>query len=63
MWSALAEFDLPVLPVTLGQRVVYAESAGQGLAVFEAGPNSEAAREISRLADTIEDEHNKRAAV
>jgi chromosome partitioning protein len=33
--SALAEFDVPVLPVALHQRVLYAESAAQGLAVFE----------------------------
>jgi hypothetical protein len=33
--AALAEFDVPVLPVALHQRVLYAESAAQGLAVFE----------------------------
>lgn len=60
--SALAEFGLPVLKVTLGQRVLYAESATQGLAVFEVGPNSEATQEMSRLVEAIHDEHKRAAA-
>ena len=60
--GALAEFELPVLKATLSQRVLYAESAGQGLAVFEVGPNTDAAREISRLADAIEEECGRAAA-
>ena len=52
--SALAEFDVPVLPIALHQRVLYAESAAQGLAVFEAAPNSDAAREICALVESIE---------
>lgn len=52
--GALAEFnDVEVLSVSLAQRVVYAESAGAGLAVMEAAPGSEAARETERLADAI----------
>jgi chromosome partitioning protein len=48
--GALAQFeDMPVRSPTMSQRVIYAESAGQGLAVIEAEPNSEAAREIARL--------------
>lgn len=48
--KALAEFeDFPVLKAALHQRVIYAESAGQGLAVIEADPQSEAAREIAAL--------------
>jgi chromosome partitioning protein len=58
--SALAEFDVPVLPVSLHQRVLYAESAAQGLAVIEAGPNSDAARELMALAEIVSSE--KRAA-
>ena len=54
--SALAEFDVPVLPVALHQRVLFAESAAQGLAVFEAAPNSDAAREIAALVENIENQ-------
>src|SRR5262249_6458152 len=51
---ALAQFkDLPVLTTALNQRVIYAESAAQGLAVIEAAPNSEAAREMGNLAKQI----------
>ena len=49
MTTALEHFDIPVLPTHLGQRVIYAESAGQGLAVAEVAPNSEAARELAAL--------------
>jgi chromosome partitioning protein len=51
--AALAAFGLPVSPVALAQRVIYAESAATGLAVMEAAPGSEAAREVARLADSI----------
>ena len=48
--NALEHFNIPVLPTALCQRVLYAESAGQGLAVAEVAPNSEAARELAALA-------------
>jgi len=51
--TALAQFDLPVLATALNQRVIYAESAARGLAVIEAAPNSEAAREMGHLAKQI----------
>ena len=51
--GALAEFNIPLLSVALHQRVIYAESAAQGLAVIEAAPTSEAAREIAELAKMI----------
>ena len=52
--GALAQFaDVPVLATSLTQRVVYAESAGAGLAVAEVAPGGEAAREVDRLADEI----------
>jgi len=51
--GALAEFGFPVLAATLHQRVVYAESAAQGLSVVEAAPNSEAAREIALLGKAL----------
>jgi chromosome partitioning protein len=47
--SALDQFDTPVLPAHLCQRVLYAESAAQGLSVMEAAPQSEAARELAAL--------------
>jgi chromosome partitioning protein len=42
--SALDHFGTPVLPGHLCQRVVYAESASQGLSVVEVAPQSEAAQ-------------------
>ncbi len=51
--SALAHFELPVLPAHLCQRVAYAESAGQGLSVAEAAPGGEAAREVAALAASL----------
>jgi chromosome partitioning protein len=51
--TALAEFGFPVSEVALCQRVIYAETAAQGLSVIETAPNGEAAREITRLAATI----------
>jgi chromosome partitioning protein len=61
--QALAQFDeIPVLPATLTQRVVYAESAAQGLSVLEAEPHSEAAREVKALARAIGMEQERKAA-
>ena len=51
--SALEHFGVPVLPHHLCQRVLYAESAGQGLAVAEVAPNGEAARELAALVQSI----------
>ena len=51
--GALAEFEFPVLDVALHQRVVYAESAAQGLSVVEAAPHSGAAREIALLGKAL----------
>ena len=51
--TALAEFGFPIAEVALCQRVIYAESAAQGLAGIEAAPTSEAAREITLFAETI----------
>ena len=61
--QALAQFDeIPVLSATLTQRVVYAESAAQGLSVLEAEPHSEAAREVKALARAIGMEKERKAA-
>ena len=54
--EALADFGIPVLKTALAQRVLYAESAAQGMAVFEAAPSSDAAAEIRRLVEAIEDQ-------
>jgi chromosome partitioning protein len=60
---ALAEFsDIPVLPVAIGQRVVFAESAAAGLSVMEAAPASDAAREVSALANTLIPSKKKKVA-
>jgi len=59
---ALMQFhDLPVLATTLNQRVIYAESAARGLAVIEAAPNSEAAREMGNLSKQILAEKERRS--
>ena len=51
--AALDRFGLPVSPVALHQRVIYAEAIARGLSVIEAEPHSEAAREITRLTDSV----------
>lgn len=48
--SALGEFELPVLSTTIGQRVIFAESAAGGLSVLEQDAKSQAAAEITALA-------------
>lgn len=61
--EALGQFTgIPVLGTALHQRVIYAESAGQGLAVIEADPNSGAAREIAALAQKLMSNKEKKAA-
>lgn len=51
--STLSEFELPVLKTTVGQRVVFAESAASGMSVAEQEPRSSAAREIKNLAKEV----------
>lgn len=48
--SALGEFELPILSTTIGQRVIFAESAAGGLSVLEQDAKSQAASEITALA-------------
>jgi chromosome partitioning protein len=60
--TALAEFNIPIAPAALCQRVIYAESAAHGLAVIEAAPASEAAREIAALVRSIIAEPKREAA-
>ncbi len=47
--DAFAGSAFPVLPTPLSQRVIFAESAAQGLTVLEVDPGSEAAREVRSL--------------
>jgi chromosome partitioning protein len=47
--DALAGSAFHVLPTALSQRVIFAESASQGLTVLEVDPGSEAAREVRSL--------------
>jgi chromosome partitioning protein len=61
--SALGQFeDIPVLPAAIGQRVIFAETAGRGLSVIEAAPHSEAAQEMTGLANLIIDNEKRMAA-
>jgi chromosome partitioning protein len=61
--EALSQFgDVPVLPQALRQRVLYAESAGQGLAVIEVAPDGEAAREIAALVKAVVTNKERKAA-
>lgn len=61
--EALAEFeDVPALSASVAQRVIYAESAGQGLSVMEADPRSEAAREIGTLARLLASHKERKVA-
>lgn len=61
--EALAQFEgVPVLPMALHQRVIYAESAGQGLSVLEADPKGEAAREVASLGQHLISKPQKRKA-
>jgi chromosome partitioning protein len=50
---ALEPLEVPVLASALCQRVLYAESAAQGLAVAEVDPHSAAARELGALVAEI----------
>ena len=61
--TALSDFeDVPVLPVALHQRVIYAESAAQGLSVIEADINSDAAREVGQLVTGLFNRKEKKVA-
>jgi chromosome partitioning protein len=61
--EALGQFgDVPVLAQALRQRVLYAESAGQGLAVSEVAPEGEAAREIAALVKAVVSNKERKAA-
>ncbi|HBR1863907.1 TPA: AAA family ATPase [Klebsiella pneumoniae] len=51
--EALESYHLPVLTTSITQRVVFAEAAAQGRAVFEVDDSSPAAREIEELKNEL----------
>lgn len=51
--EALAGYGLPVLDAAISQRVVFAESAGQGMTVLETDPQGQAAQEVRALVSEI----------
>lgn len=51
--GALAEFELPVIETTIDQRVIFAESAAGGISVMEQDAKSQAAKEITTLAQNV----------
>ena len=62
--DAFTDESFPVLKSQVCQRVIYAESAAQGLTVIEVAPSGEAAREVKALAKELlryENEERKAA--
>jgi len=53
--TALAAYETHVMASTIGQRVVFAEAASQGLAIFEVSQTSSAAQEIEAAANEIKE--------
>ena len=51
--GALSEFDLPAIETTIGQRVIFAESAATGISVLEQDAKSQAAKEITALTQNV----------
>lgn len=52
--EALAQYPIPVLPTAICQRVAFAESAANGLTVFDLDPDSLACQEINELTIEVE---------
>lgn len=51
--EALSTYETTVLKASISQRVIFAEAAAVGKAVFELEPNSAASKEISALINEI----------
>ncbi|BEM51310.1 cobyrinic acid a,c-diamide synthase (plasmid) [Serratia marcescens] len=51
--DALSTYETPVLQATVSQRVIFAEAAAVGKAVFELEPDSAASKEIGALVNEI----------
>ena len=60
--KAFEDAPFPVLSGAVSQRVLFAESAGQGLTVREIAPSGDAAREIAELCASIEGAQERKAA-
>lgn len=54
--DALAAYHLPVLRTAICQRVAFAESAQQGMAVLETDPHGQAAQEVNALCAEIREQ-------
>ena len=54
VYAALSDYPIPVLESTITQRVIFAESAMTGKAVFEIDPNGAATAEIEKLVNELE---------
>jgi len=54
--DALADYKLPVLTASISQRIVFAESAQQGLTVVETEPHGLAAQEINALTANVREQ-------
>ncbi|MBX9791392.1 MAG: AAA family ATPase [Pirellulales bacterium] len=52
--DALSAYPIPVLETSVCQRVAFAESATQGLTVYELDPEMLAAQEMNQLADEVQ---------
>jgi chromosome partitioning protein len=52
--EALSAYPIPVLETSICQRVAFAESATQGLTVYDLDPQMLASQEMNQLADEIE---------
>lgn len=52
--EALSEYPIPVLHTAICQRVAFAESATQGLTVYELDPDMLASQEMNQLAEEVE---------
>ena len=53
--DALSSYPIPVLKTAICQRVAFAESATQGLTVYELDPDMLAAQEMNQLASEVEE--------
>lgn len=64
--KAFKELPFPLLNATVGQRVIFAETAAQGLTVFDTAPSSPAAYEIAAVAELLvganENDNKRRVA-
>jgi chromosome partitioning protein len=53
--EALAEYPVSVLHAAISQRVLFAESATQGMTVYELSPGNSAAKEMDVLVDEVKE--------